>query len=318
MQHASRGRSNAAMVAVLCAVAGCLGSTEPGPGEYVSWMKGPPILGDLNGDGLEEVVTWFPSHGLLALDGTSFEPLWTRTDRRIEIHDARRLAVVAGGAVVLAQPRALEILDAKDGTTRTSLTLTDGVSWLCADGGKVGVYQIDQVKFTLDVATGTRDDAATPPTCRDMVSLPILCATATHARCEGDHATMKARLTDPVTGDSVGIEIKEPGTPEVTIVGYDKAGQETYRVLYDPTGHRIEALDLVGGTVLIRQGDVTAIDAHTGAVLWTSTCRGTSGTSMIGTATRVYFECDGPKSSVGLRIADRKTGAVLKDLGRLR
>jgi hypothetical protein len=154
--------------------------------------------------------------------------------------------------------------------------------------------------------------------CPDMEVRPILCSTATHARCVGNHATKKARLTDPVTGDSVTVELKDPGTPEVTIIGHDSAGQPTYRLPFDPSGARIEALDLVGGTVLIRQGRTTAIDARTGTVLWTSSCGGSSGDAMVGTANRVYYECDGPKSLVALRIVDRATGALLKDLGRPR
>lgn len=302
----------------LFAVAGCLGAPERDPGEFRFWMGGPPILGDLNGDGVEELVAWFIDDGVVALDGTTYQPLWRRPDRKIDVRDARRQAVVAGGAVVLAQPRGLEILEPTNGATRTALALTDEVDRLCAEGDKVGVYQIDKVQFVLDVATGRRDDAATPPVCRDTRSVPVLCTTVTHARCEGDFSTSKARLTDPVTGDSVGVEVKSPGTPEVTIVGYDGAGQPTYRLPFDPSGRRIEALDLVGGTVLIRQGYTSAIDARTGAVLWTSTCGGTGGYAMVGTATRVYYECDGPKTSHALRIVERATGAVLKDLGRPR
>jgi hypothetical protein len=147
---------------------------------------------------------------------------------------------------------------------------------------------------------------------------PILCSTATNARCEGDHATKKARLTDPLTGDSVTVEIKDPGTPEVTIIGHDGAGQPTYRLPFDPSGQRIEALDLVGGTVLIRQGQTTALDARTGAVLWTSTCGGLSHITMVGTANRVYYECDGYKTLVALRIVDRATGNLIKDIGQPR
>ncbi|MDC0716448.1 hypothetical protein [Nannocystis bainbridge] len=316
MLHARRGRRSAASAAglALTALVGCLGAKERDPTEYRFWMGGPPVLGDFNGDGLEDVVAWFVDDGVLALDGATFKPLWRRPDLRIEPRDE---AVVAGGAVVIARARGLEILESTNGATRTTLALTDEVERLCVEGDKVGVHQIDHVRFVLDVATGQRDDAATPPAC-DSSSLPLLCTTVKHARCEGDFVTSKARLTDPVTGESVGIEVKSPGTPEVTIVGYDTAGQPTYRLPFDPKGRRIEALDLVGGTVLIRQGETSAIDARTGTVLWTSSCGGTGGYAMVGTATRVYFECDGPKTSHALRIVDRTTGAVLKDLGRPR
>ncbi len=318
MHHAaSRCPAGIALLAAL-SVAGCLGSTAREPGDYGPWMGGAPIIGDLDGDGIEELVANFAHGGLMALSGANYQPLWSRADRQIEIHDARRLAVVAGGTVVLAQSRALEILDPTSGATRTSVALTDAVERLCADGGKVGVYQIDKVSWVLDVATGKRDDAATPVKCREMETRPILCDTAIHARCEGDHATKKARLTDPVSGDSVTIELKDPGTPEVTIIGHDRAGQPTYRLPFDPSGARIKALDLVGGTVLIRQDRTTAIDARTGAVLWTSSCGGSSSDAMVGTASRVYYECDGRKTAVALRIVDRATGALLKSIGQPR
>ncbi|MCY0991659.1 PQQ-binding-like beta-propeller repeat protein [Nannocystis sp. ILAH1] len=321
MQDARGGRRSRAGGAVLAlfAVTGCLGgATEREPELYSYWMGGPPILGDLNGDGVEELVGWFMDDGVVALDGTNYEPLWRRPDLEIERSSDGRLGVVAGGAVVLAQPRGLAILDPATGTTRTTLALTDEVQRLCAEGSKVGVHQIDHVRFVLDAATGQRDDAAKPPACLDPAARPILCETPTHARCEGNLSTRKARLTDPVTGDSVGVEVKDPGTPEVTLVGYDGAGQQTWRLLYDPKGRRVEAIELVGGTFLIRQSTTTALDARTGAVVWTSACGGTSGYAMVGTATRVYYECDGPKTSHALRIVDRATGAVLKTLGRPR
>lgn len=90
------------------------------------------------------------------------------------------------------------------------------------------------------------------------------------------------------------------------------------RLPFDPSGRRIEALDLVGGTVLIRQGLTTAIDARTGAVLWTSSCGGTDGYAMVGTKNRAYYECDGRKTLSVLRIVDRATGAVMKDIGQVR
>lgn len=313
---ASSLRAEFVLIAAL-SVAGCLGATERAPDEVTSWQRGMPVLGDLDGDGIEELVTnsW---EGMVALSGVDYRPLWHRADRKVEFHAERRLAVVAGGAVVMAQARTLEVLDAKSGATRASVVLTDKVESLCADGGKVGVHQIDRVSWTLDVASGQRDDATPPAKCHEMVPRPTLCRTAWNARCEGDNVKLTARLTDAVTGDSVRVDIKEPGTPEVTIVGLDGAGQPTYSLPFDPNGRRVEALDLVGGTVVIRQGQTTAIDARTGAVLWKSSCGGSSGEFSVGTASRVYYECDGPKSAVALRIVDRATGNSIRDIGNPR
>lgn len=318
--HVARGgeRRRATALCGLVFAGGCFGLGRSAPGEYRQWMGGPPLLGDFNKDGVEDVAGWFSDEGIVAFNGATFEPLWSRLDRRIDFRGGNRLAVIAGEAMVVAQPRAVEILDLTTGATRTALTLTDEVGRLCAGDGKVGVYQIDEVKFTLDVATGKRDDAAAPPKCPDMEDRPGLCDLVSHARCEGSRETTKVKLTDPDTGDMVGVEIKEPGTPEVTIVGHDRAGQPTYRLPFDPSGMRIEALDLVGGTLLIRQSYVNALDARTGATLWTSSCGGSSGDTMIGTPTRVYYECDSLKTSLALRIVDRATGAVLKDLGKPR
>jgi hypothetical protein len=104
------------LLAIL-SVTGCLGSTlERKPGDHGPWMGGPPILGDLDGDGIEDLVADL-ADGLIALSGANYEPLWLRADRRIERSNARRLAVIAGGAVVLPQARALEVLDPKTGAT---------------------------------------------------------------------------------------------------------------------------------------------------------------------------------------------------------
>jgi hypothetical protein len=313
---ASSRRARAALLVCLFIV-GCLGPSAPEPDDLGPWMGGAPLLGDLDGDGREELVANSRDR-LVALRGADYQPLWTRSDRRIERRDARPLAVIAGGAVVLAQPRALEVLDPLQGTTRARLELSDEVTRLCAAGDKVGVVQLDEARWVLDVATGKRDDAAAPIECPPRDPPSLLCRTARHARCEGDHAGKRARLTDPDTGDSVTVELKDPGTPEVTIVGHDSAGQPTWRVPFDPSGARILGLDLVGGTLLIRQSRVTAVDARTGATLWTGSCGGSSGEAMVGTATRVYYECDGPKTLVALRIVDRATGTTIKDLGQTR
>lgn len=307
-------RAVLALAAVV--LVGCPGAGAPGADPYNQWMGGPPFIGDLDGDGVEDLVGWFADPGVVALGGTNYEQLWHRADRRIELQNARHMAIVAGGAVVLAQPRAVEILDGRTGATRATISVSDEVRGFCGAGGKVGVHQIDRVSWTLDVATGKRDDATPPPTCDEQ--RPSLCDGVRHAKCEGSYDQPSVRLTDPDTGDAVAIEIKSPGTPEISIVGQDRAGQPTYRVAFDPTGTRIRAVDLIAGTLVIRQTGTVALDAKTGARLWESTCGGSNGDAMVATPTRVYYECDGPKSAVALRIVDRATGAKLKDLGRPR
>lgn len=297
-------------------LAGCPDTGGPATGAYSQWMGGPPFIGDLDGDGVEDLAGWFADAGVVALRGTDYEPLWSRADRRLARQDGRFVALVADGSVVLAQQRAVEILDGRTGATRATLEVTDAVGRLCSAGGKIGVHQIDQVSWTLDVAAGKRDDAIPPPTCDEQ--RPGLCDRVRHAKCEGSHDKPGARLTDPDTGDSVTIEIKSPGTPEIAIVGHDGSGKPTYRVAFDPSGARIRAVDLIAGTLVIRQTGTVALDAKTGARMWESTCGGSSGDAMVATPTRVYYECDGPKTAVALRIVDRATGGTLKDLGRPR
>ena len=312
---ARRGRTACGSLLAVILGGGCEGPATPDPRDYGPWWTGAPVVGDLDGDGIEDLIAEFSEGGLTALRGATYEKLWNRPDRRVPVHDARRLMVFAGGTVVLAQPRALEILDPATGSTRTTIPLTDEVSRLCADQARVAVRQRDQQHWVLDVSAGQRDDAATPPACDRDNKLPPLC-TATRARCEGTPASADVRLTDPATGTSAGVEFKQPGTPEVTVVGHT-AGQPSYRLAFDPSGDRILAVDLVGHTLYLkRRSDVTALDARTGATLWRSPCAGTSG-SLVVTASRVHFECDGHRTAKALRIVDPATGAVILDIGKV-
>jgi hypothetical protein len=187
------------------------------------------------------------------------------------------------------------------------------VASLCGAGDRVWVVQIDQVRGLLDPATGKLDPAAAVPAeCEPSPGISYACEHSA-ARCApvpGAPSALSMRLEDGAS--AITVEIKDPGTPEVTLVL--ASGQ---RVLFDREGARVHAADLAAGHLFLkRNGGLTAIDAATGAPMWSIGCSGNR-PYLRATATRVYMECDGERTRKALRVLDH-TGKVLTDLGEPR
>jgi len=310
----------ALIASLFCSLAACSSSSsEHSP----QWAGGLPLVADVNGDGVEDLITYGSAYGLSALDGRTYKPLWKRKDLDIAVHDARRLAAIAGRTLVLAPAdtteRALTLLDLSDGRTRASVPLSDKVSRLCGAGERVWVALIDQTHGLLDPGTGTGagtgaaaklDAAATVPAECAPRSLPSYACEHSSAAClpaAGAPSSLSMQLKDG--SSTVTVEIKDPGTPEVTIV---LPGGK--RVLFDREGARVHAADLAAGHLFLkRSGGVTAIDAATGAPMWSIGCAGST-PDLRATATRVYIECEGYRNRQALRVLDH-SGKVLVDLG---
>lgn len=315
--HRARATTTAATLALLAAalapLAACRKSDYRPP-----WAGGLPFVADANRDGVEDMITYGGAYGLTAFDGRTYKPLWTRKDLDIDLHDARRLAAVAGRTLIVARDRSLQLLDLTDGQTRAALPLTDKVYSLCAAGAAAWVRQLDEVTGLVDPSQGpaaARLDPAAPrpEACAPDPGRHFACEHSA-ARCATEPSTMSMRLTDTTAAPptSLSVEFKAPGTPEVTLVLPD--GQ---RLLFDREGARVHAVDLAGGHLFLkRQGGVTAVEATTGRTLWTVPCSGNT-PYLRATPTRVYVECEGPRQYEALRVLDH-TGAVLTDLGEPR
>jgi hypothetical protein len=276
------------------------------------WPGGLPYAVDANGDGVEDMITF--GGPITMLDGRNYQPLWERPDLDVPQYDGRRLGATARDAFIVARDRSLDVLELSTGRTRSKLALSDKVASLCADGESVFIGQIDAVRGLFDVRTGTLDKSAPlPARCARTAERLDACKNAT-AECESRYPSKNMMLSD---GNAfVSVEFKEPGTPEVTVVLHDRARRPFLRVPFDPEGKRVDAVDLAGGMVFLAQsGTVTALDAKTGAVAWTSTCSSSSGNFLRATASRVYVQCDGPKAYKALRVLHHDTGAVLTELG---
>jgi outer membrane protein assembly factor BamB len=301
------------LAVALLSMAACSSHAERRP----QWAGGLPLTADVNGDGIEDLIPYGSAYGLAALDGRTYKPLWKRKGLDVAVHDARRLDAVAGRTLVMApantNERSLLLLDLSDGRTRATVPLSDKVASLCSAGDRVWVVQIDQKRGLLDPATGKLDLAApVPAECAPRPGLSYACEHSA-ARCSpapGAPSSLSMRLEDGTS--AVTVEIKDPGTPEVTLVLADGK-----RVLFDREGARVDAADLAAGQLFLkRSGEVTAIDAATGAPMWSIGCSGNR-PYLRATATRVYLECDGSRNYKALRVLDH-SGKVLTDLGEPR
>lgn len=283
------------------------------------WAGGVPLVADVNGDGVEDMLTYGSGYGLGVLDGKTYKTLWKRKGLDVDVANAGRLHAIAERTLVVAPAytadRSLLLLDLSDGRTRATVQLGDKPGALCAAGDKVWVKQIDEKAGLLDVATGKIDFTATmPESCswKQKYGTSYACAHS-KAECEplpNAPSSLSMLLRDGAS--SIGVEIKDPGTPEVTLVLADGK-----RVLFDREGARVHAAELAGGHLFLkRSGGVTAIDATSGAPMWSVSCSGNT-PALRATPTRVYVECEGHRNYKALRVLDH-SGKVLKDLGEPR
>lgn len=281
------------------------------------WAGGVPLVADVNGDGVEDMLTYGSGYELSALDGKTYKTLWKRKGLDLDGYNARRLGAIAGRTLVMAprdtKDRALLLLDLADGRTRATVALGDKPSSLCAAGDKVWVTQIDRKTGLLDATTGALDvTAAMPAACEPRRGASYACEYA-RAECgalAGAPSALSLQLRDGAA--AIGVEIKDPGTPEVTLVLADGR-----RVLFDRQGARIHAADLASGLLFLkRTGEITAIEAASGAPMWSLPCSGSTPV-MRATSTRLYAECEGHRNYKALRVLDH-SGKVLKDLGEPR
>lgn len=281
------------------------------------WAGGLPPVADVNGDGVEDLITYGSGYGLSALDGKTYKPLWKRKGLDLDVSNARRLGAIAGRTLVIAPSntaeRSLLLLDLSDGRTRATVPLGDKAAGLCAAGDKVWVAQLDQKSGLLDVASGKLDPAAAMPAeCSAPRGISYACthSAASCARLPGAPSSLSMELRDGAA--TAGVEIKDPGTPEVTLV---LTGGK--RVLFDREGARVHAADLAAGHLFLkRNGEVTALDAASGAPMWSVPCSGNT-PHLRASVTRVYVECEGHRNTKALRVLDH-SGKVLTVLGEPR
>lgn len=299
---------------------GCSSSSDYRP----PWPGGLPSVADVNGDGVEDLLTYGSAYGISAYSGGDYKkPLWSRKD--LGYADQQRLA---GRFYAAAEKRTLSLLELSTGKTVATVPLSDKVKLLCGDDDGLWVHLIDEQKGLIDLkrvaATGeaTLDSSALPPPgCQSERKDGYSCALSA-ARCRNPEGAPYDSLSFVLTDEkaqpptSVTIDVKQPGTPEITLVLPAANGGPPRRVLFDREGHRIDAADLAGNVLFLKTTGIHAIDLTTGATLWVLQCGG-NGPALRATPTRLYAVCDGHRQYKALRVMDHN-GKLISDYGESR
>jgi outer membrane protein assembly factor BamB len=274
-------------VAVLAALAACKRRDYNAP-----WAGGLPLAADANRDGVEDLIG--ERGGLVALDGRTYRPLWQRQDLPLVRDGHYRALAIAGDTLAVGSARSLHLLDLASGQTRATLELSDQVTWLCGADHAIWVQQLDERRGLVELGAGATaarlDETAAPPAaCADRGGHRHYACDHAAAGCASPPGLTSMTLTDRASASptTLTIELKSPGTPEVSLVLPD--GQ---RVLYDREGARLHAADLAAGHLFLKRvGAVHALDAATGRPLWAVPCAGNTPLLRRSEERRVGKEC---------------------------
>lgn len=325
LTHAPRRTASAGLFALAaCAAAFSSGCSSRSDDYRPPWAGGLPAIADVNGDGVEDLITRGSAYGITAFSGGDYKkPLWSRKDLGYADHQR-----VAGRFYAVAEKRTLSLLELTTGKTIATVPLSDKVKLMCGEGDSLWVHLIDEQKGLIDLARLAASGEAKldpsgqpPPGCHSERKDGYSCERSS-ARCRrpdgASYDSLSFVLTDekaqPPT--SVTVEIKQPGTPEITLVIPGRDGAPPRRVLFDREGSRVDAADLAGNLLFLKTTGIHAIDLTTGATLWILQCGGAS-PAMRATATRLYAECDGHRQYEVLRVMDHN-GKLISDYGESR
>jgi hypothetical protein len=275
-------------------------------GEHMQWQDGKaPMIADLNGDGVEDVVGFYrvldggeATTRLGAFSGATWNRLW-HTD---PLGDAHQLALgSAGNAILVGDDRGLvRIFDRSSGVQLHSVQLSDRARRICGgDEGHAWIEVADEAHVLIDVATGGSRPSPPPAGCApretgsDCSSWEL---SDQPARAECMSSELRKRLAVPGMtvsyalrqGDHVvGLGYKEKGTSISMIAGLEPPrGKGEKQPLWvrtvnpdsraTSTTSTPQVADIADGMLFVtylasdkqRMNRLAAIDAATGNTVW--------------------------------------------------
>ncbi|MEO7734856.1 MAG: PQQ-binding-like beta-propeller repeat protein [Kofleriaceae bacterium] len=202
-------------------------SPPPPPARERDWESAHPIIADVDGDGIEDVIgiqRQLTPDGmrLAAVSGADGHVLWSTPDLGAYIDVYRYVATLAGETVlffdVTNAPR-LVAYDAHNGANKWDVVPPEIVSAICGAGsasGKVTLVTKDEARFTLELATG----GLTPQTGKKTPcpALPSTDSTRVTSMHQGPHHSYQppGMSNDDVLG----------GTGSWIVTGHKKPGTE--------------------------------------------------------------------------------------------
>lgn len=299
----------------LALVAGCRDDSKP-----AFWGGSAPLVIDVDGDGVDDVIGAASATELAAYDGKSWRRSWTAKAPKGLLEATATHVVVLSGKELRTYAR-------RTGAFGATVTLPHEVSVLCASasfGERIFVRFPDHTTARIDPVSGAIDmGAVVPDACPSERNKPRACEAALGA-CDVDGKTPSGRLAPNLTlrsgGRVVDVITKRGDHPSVDVIGYlaGSVGDARYTTTIDPSGASVDAADIAGGLLFVKQGaSVTAIDTETGAVRWKAALGNSPSSVFRATLTRVYVGCSGKDETKALRVADAETGKIVGTFGTL-
>ncbi len=300
-------------------------------GGHTSWYPQPnPILIDLDGDGIEDIVglRWNAQHAdaalsIVATNGATFRTLWATAALKSQWASPRTHLVMSKGAFFLTDSEGmLHVYDSADGRLTSEMKLPARDGWtaeICGSPDSANAWIRDDYDYahvsqgTLVSRSGRSIELTRPAWCRHDARYGRACGTPGEGACRSNEGVGSKR-SDVATGpsfeeDDLGVDLASAKGPTGSyLVGYDPKTRATRwerELAFDGTdlhaSPQIETL-LGHGRLHSRYQEKSgrwilgARDARTGVALWSRevprALHGANFDSMTITGQRLYVAVD--------------------------
>ena len=250
----------------LSAVAGWLLVGRSGAGPFrsaVRWWTFPPIVRDVTGDGVDDLLGESSANHLALLDGRTGKAIWEKD----LVYPASSHAFV-GDHLAILRDRVVELHDVRTGTLlrEAKPAWQDKPGSLVACDGQLFAVAIDDTASLVDARTAATQPAKLPAACvhnrkpsTSEVDHPCRWSRATCTQDRtGTYGRYTTTLREEPSGRLVRITFKEKGTPIATATRDDGVS-----VVVAQEGD-LQGADVAGDWIVVARGrEVFAYDFAT-------------------------------------------------------